>query len=272
MYWQRKLKQDFSIRGLIPALVCLLVGSVIWILIGPGEALISVAAFYVLYAGFSFWFFIRTRNISFLAASLWQFLFGLFLLSRPDFPLIFAPDHRVSALIVLLLLAATLWLIYMVFTKMAKWKGREVFELASLTIENQTDGFTERPRPSGKTEYTKDELMGFAAFLSRNLIAMPFIEENQIVFVPVKMGDEFIYFFYPEKFRQRRSWIAFDFSGNITVNISRMDYLDFKEELSFDQLCDNLGKIFIRFIEYYRKGQADRIIYQLNELGLGLTS
>ena len=85
MYWQRKLKQDFSIRGLIPALVCLLVGAVIWVLTGPGEALISVAAFYVLYAGFSFWFFFRTRNISFLAASLWQFLFGLFLLSRPDF-------------------------------------------------------------------------------------------------------------------------------------------------------------------------------------------
>jgi len=88
----------------------------------------------------------------------------------------------------------------------------------------------------------------------------------------VKMDDEFGYLFRPEKFRQSRSWIAFDFQGYVTVNISRRDYLDYKEELSFDQLCDNLGKLFIKFLEYYRKGEAERIVYKLNELGLGLTS
>ena len=58
----------------------------------------------------------------------------------------------------------------------------------------------------------------------------------------------------------------------MTVIISRKDYLGYKEELSFDQLCENLGKLFIKFMEYYRKGEADRIIYELNEIGLGLTS
>jgi hypothetical protein len=272
MYWRRKLKKDLSVGGLIPAMICLLIGSVIWILSGPREALISVAVFYGLFAIFSFWIFIRTRNISFLAASLWQLLFGVFLLTRPEFPVIFSPDNRISALVVVMLLAATFWLLYTVFTRKAKWKGREVFELASVSIEAQPDGFTQRPRPAGRTEYTKDELMGFSAFLSRNLVAMPYIEENQIVFVPVKMGDEYSYLFNPEKFRQQRSWIAFDFKGDVTVSISRRDYLDYKEELSFDQLCDNMGNMFIKFIEYYRKGEGDRIIYQLNELGLGLTS
>ena len=272
MYFPRKLKQDNSITGLIPALICLLIGAVIWVLIGPEEALLSVAAFYILYAGFSFWIFLRTRNISFLAASLWQLLFGIFLVTRPDYPLIIAPDKKISGMIIVLLLAATVWLLYLLFTKKAKWKGREVFELASMAIEPLPDGFTERPRPAGSISYTRDELMGFAAFLSRNLVAMPYYEDNSVVFVPVKMGDEFSYLLNREKFRQNRSWIAFDFNGNVTVNISHKDYLDYKEELSFDQLCGNFGKLFIQFMEYYRKGEAERILDKLNELGLGLTS
>jgi len=272
MYFPRKLKQDFSIIGLIPAMICILIGAVTWVLIGPKEAFLSIAAFYILYAGFSFWIFLITRNRSFLAASLWQFLFGIFIITRPELHLIIAPDQKISGMVVVLLLASTIWLLYLLFTKKAKWKGGEVFELASMTIEPQPDGFTERPRPAGSISYTRDELIGFAAFLRRNLVAMPYYEENQIVFVPVKMGDEFSYLLNREKFRQKKSWITFDFQGNVTVNISRKDYLDYKEELSFDQLCENLGKLFIRFMEYYRKGEAERIVYNLNELGLGLTS
>jgi hypothetical protein len=69
-----------------------------------------------------------------------------------------------------------------------------------------------------------------------------------------------------------RTWIAFDSEGNITVNISKADYMDFRDELSFDQLCENLGKLFAEFMEYYRKGEAGRIIYRLDELKLGVTS
>jgi len=272
MYFPRKLKQDNSITGLIPALICLLIGAVIWVLIGPEEALISVAAFYILYAGFSFWIYLRTRNMSFLAASLWQLCCGIFLVTRPELPLFIVPDKKISGMVVVLLLAATVWLLYFLFTKRAKWKGREVFELASMAIEPLPDGFTERPRPAGSISYTRDELMGFAAFLSCNLVAMPYYEGNSVVLVPVKMGDEFSYLLNREKFRQNRSWIAFDFHGNVTVNISRKDYLDYKAELSFDQLCVNFGKLFIQFMEYYRKGEAERILNKLNELGLGLTS
>ena len=272
MYLPRKLKQDNRITGLVPALICLLIGAVIWVLIGPEEALISVAAFYFLYAGFSFWIYLRTHNMSFLAASMWQLLFGVFLVTRPDHPLIIVPDEKVSGMVVVLLLASTVWLLYYLLTKRAKWKGREVFELASMAIETLPDGFTERPRPAGSISYTRDELMGFSAFLSRNLVAMPYYEDNSVVFVPVKMGDEFSFLLNREKFRQNRSWIAFDIHGNVTVNISRKDYLDYKEELSFDQLCGNFGNLFIQFMEYYRKGEAERILYKLNELGLGLTS
>jgi hypothetical protein len=272
MYYPRKLKQDFNITGFIPAMLCLLLGAIVWILIGEKEGLLSVAVFFVLYAGFSFWIFMKTRNLSYLAGSLWQLMFGLFTVSRPRYPLLSSFNVQVSQLIVVCLLASTVWLLYLVFTKRAKWKGREVFELASISTEPESDGFTERPRPAGTAVYSKDDLIGYVRFLRINLVAMPFFEDTRVVFVPVKMDDEFKYIFNPDKFRQNRSWIAFDFQGNVTVNISKIDYVDFKEELSFDQLCENLGKIFIGFMEYYRKGEADRILYKLNELGLGLKS
>lgn len=272
MYYQRKLKQDFSIAGFIPAMICLSIGALIWIFIGPKEGFISVAIFFVLYAGFSFWIYLRTRNLSYLAATLWQLMFGLYLATNTRFRVIQTVDPKVSGLIIVCLLASTVWLFYLVFKRRAKWRGREVFELASLSIEQKPDGFTERPHPAGKAEYTKDELFSFARFLQKNLIAMPYFEENRIIFVPVKMENGFSYFFNPEKFKMSRSWIAFDFQGNITVNISKRDYIDYKEELSFDQLCENLGKLFIGFMGYYRKGEAERIIYKLNELGLGYTS
>jgi len=271
MYFSRKLKQDLSITGFIPAIICLSIGALIWIFIGAKAGLLAVALFFILYATFSFWIYIRTRNISYLAASLWQLLFGLFLVTSPRYLLIPIINSKITALITVFLLASTVWLFYLVFTKRAKWKGREVFELASISTEPLPDGFTERPRPAGRTDYSKDELIGFAKFLSSNLIAMPYFEENGIVFVPVKMEDEFGYMFTPEKFRQNRSWIAFDFTGNVTANISKKDYIGYKEELSFDQLCENLGKLFIEFMQYYRKGEAERIVDKLNKLGLGLT-
>ena len=46
-------------------------------------------------------------------------------------------------------------------------------------------------------------------------------------------------------------------------------YLDFKENLSFDQLCESLSNLFIKFYEYYRKGEEIRIIDHLNEMKIG---
>jgi hypothetical protein len=271
MYFTRKLKQDFSITGFIPAIMCLSISTFIWIFIGKKEGLFSIAIFFVLYAFFSIWIYSRTKNLSYLAASVWQMLSGSWIASNTTFSLIPGINAKVTGLIFFLFLASTVWFFYLVFTRRAKWKGREVFELASMSIAPQPDGFTERPRPAGRSEYTKNDLIGFAEFMRKHLIAMPYFEENRIVFVPVKMEDEFGYMFNPEKFRQNRSWIAFDFQGNVTVNISKMDYVGYKEELSFDQLCENLGKLFIEFMKYYRKDEADRIVYKLNELGLGLT-
>ena len=38
---------------------------------------------------------------------------------------------------------------------------RKIFELGARPVENQNDGFTTRPYPAGKAEYTRNELLGF---------------------------------------------------------------------------------------------------------------
>lgn len=272
MEHRTKLKPDRSIAGFVPAIFCLLIFGVVLIIKGVPAAILSAALFFIIYAGFSAWIFYRTRNRSYLAASVWQLAFGLFLATNPRYTLISGITPVISSLIYVILFSSTIWLFFLFFTRKAKWKGRDVFELASISIAPEPDGFTRRPHPVGKADYTREELYGFVTFLRRNLIAMPYYEEHTVVLVPVKMGDEFCYLFQPEKFRRNRTWIAFDFSGNVTVSISGKDYVDYREELSFDQLCENMGRLFIRFIRYYCKDESDRIIYELDQLGLGITS
>jgi hypothetical protein len=64
------------------------------------------------------------------------------------------------------------------------------------------------------------------------------------------------------------TWIAIDYDGNITVNISEEDYLLFKMDLDFDQLCQSLGDIFQEFLELSKQGQESRIIDRMNALRL----
>jgi hypothetical protein len=269
MYYSRKLKQDFRIAGLIPAIIIVTSFILTWILFGIRTGYFVLSLGFLLYSLFSLFIWYRTRNISYVAAFLFQFFYGLYLMFNPK-GLLKTPDPGMANFFLVCSIISTIWLVYLLSQRKTKWKGREIFEMAAKSIEPDPDGFTSRPRPAGKTDYTKDDLLGFAEFLKRNLVAMPHREDNKIVFVIIKMGEELVYMFNPEWFRQNGTWILFDFNGNVSVSMSKKDYMDFKEELSFDQLCDNLGKLFISFMEYFKKGEAERILDKLNELKLGL--
>ena len=269
MYYPRKLRSDFNFSGaIVPALITLMLFAFTATFIGIKAGLVVVFVSFMLYSLFSLAVYLRTRNMTFLASSLMQICFALFFATVPESFIPF-PDKRMAWFLYFCALVIGIWTISMMISKKSKWKGREIFEMAAKAIYLSTNGFTERPKPSGKSDFSRDELSGFAEYMRRNLIAMPYAEENRIVFVPVKMGDECSFMFYPSRFRAERSWIAFDYLGNVTVSISKKDYLDYKEELSFDQLCDNLGNLFISFMEYYKKGEEVRIVNKLNEVGLG---
>ena len=85
--------------------------------------------------------------------------------------------------------------------------------------------------------------------VTENLISMTHIESERVLFIPVKMGDEYAHLFNHNFRYSKESWAAFDYDGNVSVHISKKDYLDFKENLSFDQLCKSFGNLYIEFFE-----------------------
>lgn len=268
MYYPKKLRTDYKFQGIIPAVVLIMLFAFAAIFFGLTAALTVMFIGFALYAIFSFVLYLRTHNVSFLAACIMQLLFGFFFATLPEGFTPF-PNPKMAWSLYFCAFVIGVWLVMLIVVRRKnKFKGRELFELAARSTELASDGFTNRPRPAGKTTYTKDELMGFAEYIRRNLIALPYLEENQVVFVPIRMGDEYLFTFSPDSFRQGRTWIGFDFHGNVTVSMSKQDYLAYKEELSFDQLCNNLGQLFIKFMEHYKKGEEERIVYQLNELRL----
>jgi len=104
--------------------------------------------------------------------------------------------------------------------------------------------------------------------MSRNLVAFPFKEENRVVFVLTLPGNDIPYIFGFNKDYLEDTWVAVDYDGNITVNIIEEDYLLFKMDLDFDQICQSLGNVFSEFLELSKNGQESKIIDRMNALRL----
>jgi len=265
MYYTRKLKYEFGIGGLWPVLVMLALFALAVIFYGIRAGLAVMFVSFASYSCFSIISYLRTRNISFFAGSIYQAFMALYFLTVPiigPFPLV----GNSSGLFLFGGIASLVWLLVLSAQKKTKWKGSEMFELAARPVEESANGFTDRPRPAGTAEYTRTQLMDFTEFVKRNLIAVPFVEEDRVVFTLVRMGDELAYLLNPNYSYENRTWVAFDFNGRISVNISKKDYLQYKDELSFDHLCDSLGKVFLGFLEYSKKGEHERILYKLKSL------
>ncbi|MBN1819639.1 MAG: hypothetical protein JW833_02925, partial [Prolixibacteraceae bacterium] len=138
--------------------------------------------------------------------------------------------------------------------------------------EEGSESYTERPRPAGIVEYSKYDIIDFSNYLKRIMVGLSFQEENRIVFIPIKQGKEFSALYNPKFNYLEKTWISFDFTGQVSVHISRKDYLDYKEDLAFDHLCESLGQLFITFADFYMRGDKVRIIDRLNSVKVGLFS
>ncbi len=136
--------------------------------------------------------------------------------------------------------------------------ARRLFNLAAEHVHDAFNGFTDRPYSACKAEYSKDEVRGFARFMRGKKIVKSNIQKEAII-LAFSMGISPL----KEPDLQLISYVSFDNEGNVSVHISEYDYNRFKEELTFDQLCASLGDVFIRFLEYYKKGLESRIIIEL---------
>lgn len=270
MYTIRKLKPDRDFTMLLIPFALLVIAAFIGALFELQAAVYFLTLVFWLYALYSFITFLRTKNSGFIIASLYQLFAGLMIFSLPantrgqPYPWAIFFGGGMLFFIV--------WLVILTLTKRIKWRGREVLELAAIPVEDVGNGYTSRPLPAGRTEFTQNQIMEFAEFALENLIAVPYVGKDRVVFVPVPMGKEFGFIMGLKNDYTDETWVAFDFEGNVSVNISHRDYMNYKEALSFDQLCESMGNLFIEFVELFLRGEGVRIIDRMDAVGISYFS
>ena len=266
MYVPGKLKEDRSITGLLPALVTLAIFFVALAMGGRplGWLVVGLAfAFFAVVAARSYG---RTRNAAILVQTAYLGLAAAWLLVAPG-GLLGIENPRLYRFFGACVLVSLAWLLYLFFGRKLKWRGREILEMAALPVKPTPDAFTSRPRPAGRAEYTRGEILSFAELLHRNHLAWAYREADRVVLSPIKAGKEFPYLYgwgVPDY--HDRTWVAFDFDGNVSARVSREDYLDYREELSLDALCESLAGVFVGFLEQFKKGEARRIVERLDDV------
>ena len=206
---------------------------------------------------------IRTKNSAYLLMALAFLLITVFAL----FIAIYGLEQSREQVVPLAagVIVAAILILYIVFTRKIKWRTREMLELAAMPVNETKNGYTERPHPMGKVVGTKEEISAFALFLQKHLIAMPHVENEETFFSLTSR--------YSKQIGMKRgykdeSWVSFSNDGRVNVYIPKGDYLLYKDAFSFDQLCTNLGNLFIDFFELYKNGDSIRIIDRLNSLKL----
>ena len=265
MFQTRKLKQDRSIGGLIIPMGVILSVVLSMFFFGPATGFIVLAAIFWAAALYSLYIIVRTGNSGHLAIFLFQSFAGLMSFLAPDY--MFDGDFQTWKFAWILgVVPFGMLIIYLAFTKRIKWRGSEIFELAAESVEETGNGYTPRPRPVGRVEFSKQEIMAFARFCARNLIAAVYVSPRQVTFVPVKMGSEYTFMFRSGGAHQETTWISFDFDGDVSVHIAQKDYLDYRESLAFDKLCESLGQLFIEFAGMHQRGEGVRIIDRMDAL------
>ncbi len=273
MYRMQRLKSTGPFPSLFIPITILATFVLMIVLFDVKIAYYCLSVFFIVFASTSYIAYFQLHSPNILVVGTYQLLIGLLCASAPrDFGSHGNP-HPLTAILLVLMFVFAIWTFYLMITKKAKWRGREIMELAALPVDAGDDAFTGRPRPVGSVETTTTTLHEFAEFLKRNLIAMPYIEKNRIVLLPMKEGwDSGLFLFRKPKNYTDRTWVAFDFDGNVTVYISQYDYLTYKEDLSFDQLCASMGNVFIEFLELFSAGKDVRIIDRLNAMPVNIFS
>jgi hypothetical protein len=234
---------------------------------GPGPAFYTLGGIYFLASTYPFITVLKTRNSGYLAVALFQVFAGLVCISAPP-----AIENRNELgqipILIVMMYASMLVVAYQAFNRKLRWRGEEVFELAALPVEDTGDSFSARPRPTGQVPVSKTEMIRFVDFVTRNMIAFAFREKNRVVFVLTLPGNDIPYLLGLKKNYLEDTWVAVDYDGNITVNITEKDYLLFKKDLDFDQICQSLGNVFSEFLDLSKNGQNSQIIDRMNALRL----
>jgi hypothetical protein len=271
MSHEKKLKPDNSMVGLLPAFVTLIVIAAASVIFGRRGMAWSATLMFAGFTGFTFAAQRRSGSLAYIASTVYLLTATLALASVPG-SVLGQRDRTVYDFLRILTLPSIAALLYLMFTRRAKWRGRDILELAAAPVDDFGDGFTERPYPSGKADYSWDEILGFARFCGRHMISLPYIESERVCLVPLRMGREFGHLWNVSRNISKDTRVCFDPDGNVTVNISKDDYYLYRDDLSFNQLCDSLAALYLEFLDLYRRDMTVRIIDRLNSAKVGFFS
>lgn len=269
----RKLKPDRNITGAIIPLSMLPIFGLTSLIFSVSIGMYTMAGMSSLFFIFYLYTFLRTGNTAQLVPSAeGAFLTYMFVViaennvsnafDRKEFALAYFTGIGFFAVL----------LIYVVVTRKLKWRGREIFELAGNSVEETGEGYTPRPRPVGRVDYSPQQIRAFARFCARHLIALPFTGSKNITLVPIKMGEEYGRLLGLSGDYRDATWVNFDVDGEVSVHIAQKDYLDYRQPLAFDQLCASLGQVFIDFFELCNKGEGVRAVDRMDELKIAYFS
>ena len=136
--------------------------------------------------------------------------------------------------------------------------SRRLFKLAAELIYETADGFTDRPFSAGEIKASREELLGFSRFLEGKYVARVFHEEETL-YLTFSLNRSLLTVVNPKEV----SHIAINASGTLTVFITESDYRQYRRTYNFNQLCQSIGEVFKRFMEYYQQGLEARIITEL---------
>jgi len=271
MPYEKKLKPDHSLAGLMPAFASLLVIAIAAVIFGRRGVAWSATLMFAGFTCFAFAAQRRSGSLSYIASVAYLLIATLALASASDSVFGFR-DRTIFNFFKVLTLPCIGAIIYLVVTRRAKWRGRDILELAAAPIDELGDGFTERPYPSGKADYSWDEILGFAKFCGKHMVSLPYIESERVYLVPVRMGKEYGHLWNVSRNISKDTWVCFDSEGNVTVNISKDDYYLYRDDLSFDQLCDSMANVYVDFLDLYKRDLTIRIIDRLNSVKIGFFS
>jgi hypothetical protein len=264
-----KLGEDRDITGLVPAIVTLVSFALVWIVFGQDAAFKWIFLAFCFFALMALIAYLRTRSIGYMASTLYLVACCLMIATKNGF----IPGGRdIAPAMSILFMVSVIFLAFMLLTRQVKWRGRDILEMAAQPVDDIVEGYTDRPHPVGRAEFTRREIMDFESFARRKQIAWTYVEPDRVVFVPIKMGDEFGYLFTRYRSYEGETWVAFENDGNVNVHISQADYVHFREDLDFDQLCRSLADVFVDFLDLHRKGQDTRIMDRLDAMKIGLFS
>jgi len=157
-----------------------------------------------------------------------------------------------------LLLLVLIFHFYLLAKVKNLWRCREILELAAKPLNDKSDGFTGRPFPVGEIKFTKEQIKDFAIFIKKNMVAFPRFQKDNVTLFLLDFDYRLLLPFMTDY--SKRTFVSFDYSGKVSVNIAKMEYKKYKDELTFDQLCESMGDLFKTFLRLYQQNKEKEIL------------